>query len=109
MAELVTPFLRDVPLEAAVEQWRQSREAAGCPRRVPAVRVRVADALRRVTAEPVWAARSSPPFDSSAMDGIAVRAADTVGAGETTPLRLPADAFTTVDTGDPLPDRSEGH
>ncbi len=35
------------------------------------------------------------------MDGIAVRAAETVGAAETTPVLL--DDFAVVDTGDPLP------
>jgi putative molybdopterin biosynthesis protein len=39
------------------------------------------------------------------MDGIAVRAAVTVGASESTPLLLDADAFAVVDTGDPLEDR----
>ena len=63
--------------------------AAGLPARgSPAVCVPVADAVGRVTAEPVWARRSSPAFDAAAMDGIAVRAADTVGATETTPLLL---------------------
>ena len=38
------------------------------------------------------------------MDGIAVRAGDTVGASETTPVRLDAGGFVVVDTGDPLPD-----
>jgi len=57
-----------------------------------------------VTAEPIWASRSSPPFDAAAMDGIAVRAADTHGASETTPLRLGAERFAIVDTGDPIPD-----
>ena len=38
------------------------------------------------------------------MDGIALRAADTRGASETTPLLLAPDAFAVVDTGDPLPD-----
>jgi putative molybdopterin biosynthesis protein len=56
-----------------------------------------------VLAEPVWATRSSPPFDAAAMDGIAVRAADTLGASETSPLRLPAGAHQVVDTGDPMP------
>ena len=37
------------------------------------------------------------------MDGIAVRASDTVGASETTPVRLDAGAFEVVDTGDPIP------
>jgi putative molybdopterin biosynthesis protein len=52
----------------------------------------------------VWATRSSPPFDAAAMDGIAVRAADTVGAGDTTPVLLDPDAYALIDTGDPLPD-----
>jgi putative molybdopterin biosynthesis protein len=39
--------------------------------------------------------------DSAAMDGIAVRATETVGAAETTPVVL--DDFAVVDTGDPLP------
>ena len=68
-----------------------------------AVRVPVGEAVGRVTAEPVWARRSSPAFDSAGMDGIAVRAADTVGAAETTPVLLAAEAFEVVDTGDPLP------
>ncbi len=105
MADRATPFLRDVPLERAQLEWRRCREAAGCPARVQTETVKLELALGRVTAAPVWAARSSPPFDCAAMDGIAVRAADTVGASETTPLRLAQDAFAVVDTGDPLPDR----
>ena len=57
-----------------------------------------------MTAEAVWARRSSPDYDTAAMDGIAVRAAATVGASPTTPLQLDARDFVTVDTGDPLPD-----
>ena len=64
----------------------------------------VADALGRVTAEPVWATRSSPSSDLAAMDGIAVRAEETHGATPTTPLDLPPDQYVVVDTGDPIPD-----
>jgi putative molybdopterin biosynthesis protein len=96
-----SPFVSDVPAAAAHTAWREARAAAGCPARVQTVRVPVGEAVGRVTAEPVWALRSSPAFDSSGMDGIAVRAADTVGAAETTPVLL-AD-FEVVDTGDPLP------
>src|SRR6201992_1219310 len=105
MAEPTSPFLRDVPLAAAWSAWRRCRETAGCRDRVEAVSVTIDQALGRVTAEPIWAMRSSPPFDSAAMDGIAVRAADTVGAGESTPLLLGADYFAVVDTGDPLAER----
>jgi putative molybdopterin biosynthesis protein len=58
----------------------------------------------RVTAEPVWATRSSPSFDASAMDGIAVRTQQTVGASESTPVVLARDAYVVLDTGDPMPD-----
>jgi putative molybdopterin biosynthesis protein len=99
-----SPFLRDVPAARALDAWRRAREAAGCPRRLPTVTVSLDDAAGRVTAEPVWATRSSPPFDAAGMDGIAVRAADTVGASETTPVFLAADCYEVVDTGDPMPD-----
>ncbi len=98
-----SPFVSDVPAAQAHLAWREARAAAGCPVRVDVVRLPVGEAVGRVTAEPVWARRSSPAFDSSGMDGIAVRAADTVGAAETTPVWLDADAFEVVDTGDPLP------
>ena len=78
--------------------------AAACPSRVPAVTVALDEAVGRVTAEPIWASRSSPPFDAAAMDGIALRAVNSRGASETTPLLLAPDAFAVVDTGDPLPD-----
>ena len=99
-----SPFLRDVPAARALDAWRAAREAAGCPARLPAHRVPLADAVGRVTAEPVWASRSSPPFDAAGMDGIAVRAADTLGASETTPVHLKPGSYDVVDTGDPMPD-----
>jgi len=67
------------------------------------VRLPLSEAVGLVLAEPVWATRSSPPFDAAAMDGIALRAADTLGASETAPLRLGAEAYEVVDTGDPMP------
>jgi putative molybdopterin biosynthesis protein len=98
-----SPFVSDVPAAAATAAWARVRAATGCPARVDAETVPVAAALGRVTAGPVWALRSSPDYDAAAMDGIAVRAADTVGASESTPLVLPAGAFEVVDTGDPMP------
>jgi putative molybdopterin biosynthesis protein len=98
-----SPFVSDVPAAQALAAWEEARAAAGCPARVGMVRVPVGAAVGRVTAEPVWARRSSPAFDASAMDGIAVRAADTVGAAETTPVVLGSGEFEVVDTGDPLP------
>src|SRR5580698_4488250 len=98
-----SPFIRDVPAAQALQAWRAAREAAGCPERLPAIDVAIAEAAGLVTAAPVWATRSSPPFDAAGMDGIAVRAADTLGASETTPAYLAPGGYDVVDTGDPMP------
>ncbi|MDO9350173.1 MAG: molybdopterin-binding protein, partial [Deltaproteobacteria bacterium] len=66
--------------------------------------VSVIHSLGRVTAEPLFAKISSPPFHCAAMDGIAVRAESTYGATEDTPKRLVInkEAFF-VNTGNPIP------
>src|SRR5262249_42597943 len=99
-----TPFIRDVPGAEALVAWRAACEAAGCPARVQTHRAGLHEAVGRVTAEPVWGTRASPSFERSAMDGIAVRAADTIGASESTPVLIERDAYVVLDTGDPLPD-----
>ena len=61
------------------------------------------DAAGRVTAEAVFAKFSSPMFNASAMDGIAVISAHTAQASTTRPLLLKEDFdFIVVDTGDPI-------
>jgi molybdopterin molybdotransferase len=55
---------------------------------LPAEEVPLASALGRVLAEDVTSADAVPGFDNSAMDGFAVRAADTRGASTGTPARL---------------------
>ena len=99
-----SPFIKDGPAAQALDAWRAAREAAGCAERLPAITVPVAGAAGLVTAAPIWAVRSSPPFDAAGMDGIAVRSAGTHGASETTPVWLAADEYDVVDTGDPMPD-----
>jgi len=88
----------------ALELWYSACAGASCPDRVEQVRLPLSRAVGRVTAETVWALRSSPPFDASAMDGIAVRASDTAGASGCAPVLIPAGAYEVVDTGDPLPE-----
>jgi putative molybdopterin biosynthesis protein len=95
--------VHDVPAAEALAAWEEACAAAGCPARLDVERLPLGAAVGRVLAEPVWATRSSPPFDAAAMDGIAVRAADTLGATESSALRLPPDAYQVVDTGDPMP------
>lgn len=46
------------------------------------------DAVGRVTARPIFAAYSVPEVHLAAMDGIAMRSVDTVGASEQTPVTL---------------------
>ena len=65
--------------------------------------VHAASSLGRVTSQPVIAIRSVPHYHGAAMDGYAVRARDTFGASDTTPLRLTGQSALPVDTGDPLP------
>ena len=98
-------YLSNIPLDQAVERFHDALRQAGALSRSPAEEVPVEDAGGRVTAGPVWAQMSSPHYDSAAMDGIAVRAADTTGASETSPIRLTVgEQAVWVDTGDPVPD-----
>jgi molybdopterin molybdotransferase len=61
--------------------------------RLPAEEVPLRDALGRVLAEEIVAPEAVPGFDNSAMDGYAVRAADTAGAGaQPRALRIAAEA-----------------
>jgi molybdenum cofactor synthesis domain-containing protein len=64
-----------VPLDDA-----RSHVLAHVPGALPAEAVLIAEAVGRVAAEPVTAPEPVPPFDNSAMDGYAVRAADVAGA-----------------------------
>ncbi len=98
-----SPFIHDRPAAEALAAWRDACERSGCPARVPAETLPVADAVGRVVASPIWARRSSPSFDAAAMDGIAVKANATLGASPTTPRQLTQAQFDLIDTGDPLP------
>lgn len=95
-------FLHNVPLAEALARWKADSVSKRCPERVHAEKTPVEEASGRVAAEAVWARRSSPAYDGAAMDGIAVRAEDTVGASESTPILIEPDAYAHVDTGDPL-------
>ncbi len=57
--------------------------------RTPVVRLPLADCLGLAAAEPVSAPLPLPPFDNSAMDGYAVRAADVAAATTDAPVELP--------------------
>ncbi len=63
-----------------------------------------AEACGRVLSQAVYAKICSPHYNASAMDGVAIKAADTYGASENTPVVLTSKQYTVVDTGDPVPD-----
>src|SRR6187551_3002218 len=100
-------YLHDVALGEALASWHAALGTEGLLEPLTAETVPLSAALGRVTAEPVWARISSPHYHASAMDGYAVRAEDTRGALETSPLLLllGSQAFP-LDTGDPLPPNS---
>ena len=64
-------------------------------------RIPVMQSVGRVVAEPVYAKYSVPEVNISAMDGIAVRSRDTIGAGDQSPVTL--DHFARVNTGNIVP------
>jgi len=101
-------YLRSIPLEEAQAIWREAWKRLGLHDSLDSEVIEAERALGRVTAGPVFAARSSPHYHAAAMDGIAVRAADTAGASQTSPklLQVGLEAIY-VNTGDPLPEETD--
>lgn len=97
-------YLDDIPRDEAARRFHAALEAVGALAPSPAETVPLDRANGRVTAAPVWAKVSSPHYDAAAMDGVAVRARDTIGATETAPLQLKVgEQAVWLDTGDPVP------
>ena len=97
-------FLNDVPLDQALEGFFTALDEISALDPKPGLELPLSQAQGRITARPVWALESSPHYDAAAMDGAAVRAADTSGATETSPVNLTiGDQAVLVDTGDPMP------
>src|SRR2546425_4094915 len=97
-------YLSDIPLPEALRKFHDALQQAGVLTLSEAEAVPLDQAHGRITAGPVWAVRSSPHYDAAAMDGVAVRARQTIGATETSPLRLAVgEQAVWVDTGDPIP------
>lgn len=92
-------YLQTIPVEEAREKYLS---AVSQIVDVKYETIDVTQSLDRVTAKAVFARYSSPLFNASAMDGIAVNAADTSEATETNPVILKEDQYVVVDTGDPI-------
>lgn len=62
------------------------------------------NSLGRITGEAIFAKISSPCYQAAAMDGVVVRAKDTYGASESSPVTLKVDQnFHFINTGNPIP------
>jgi putative molybdopterin biosynthesis protein len=93
-------YLSNLPLDEALTKYFSALNNVLVPR---FEQLDVTQSLGRVTKSPVYARLCSPLFNAAAMDGIAVRAAGTVGARENNPLTLTRGKdFVVVDTGDPV-------
>jgi len=98
-------FVENTPLAVAQNRWHDALAAHGLLNPLPAEEIPVDEALGRITATPVYAPNSSPFYNGAAMDGIAVRFADTIGASEANPVRLmPVSQYIYVNTGNVLPE-----
>ena len=93
-------YLTTIPVEEAGNLYMEALGDSVQPR---AEKIRVIDALGRITSEAIYARYSSPLYNSAAMDGIAVISLKTAGASEASPVTLKAETdYMVVDTGDPV-------
>ena len=92
--------------------------AAACAEPLPAERVPLTEATGRIAAEDLRSAVDLPPFDRSAMDGYAVRAADTspphplvvageLAAGDVASAALEPGSAIAITTGAALPEGAD--
>ena len=95
-------YLTNVPLNQAKEEYLRLLIKNGL--QPEEENVPVQEACGRITSRAVYAHICAPHYHASAMDGIALKASKTFGAGETTPVHLAKEDYITVDTGDPLPE-----
>ncbi|MBQ9662045.1 MAG: molybdopterin biosynthesis protein [Oscillospiraceae bacterium] len=95
-------YLTNVPLDQAKKDYMELLRRHGfasCSECIP-----VRESYGRITCRAVYARINAPHYAASAMDGIALRARDSFGATETTPVTLETDRYVVVDTGDPVPE-----
>jgi putative molybdopterin biosynthesis protein len=97
-------YISNKPLAEARKLWNNALTTHGFFARQTKEAIRVDDSLGRITAEPVFARRSSPSYNAAAMDGIAVHFLHLSGASEAKPVRLKNDRFVPVNTGNAIPD-----
>lgn len=108
------PYLKDIPRSTAQDRLKSALARANLWGVLGIDRIPLDESsLGRVTAQAIWAKRSSPHFHSAAMDGFALGATDTRGASPAGPITLAVHPPETrraqyVDTGDPMPPWADG-
>ena len=95
-------YLTNVPLDRAKKEYLWKLQDNGFRTQLETVPVQ--ESFGRITSRAVYARINAPHYAASAMDGVALRAMDSFGATETTPITLGEDKFIAVDTGDPIPE-----
>ena len=95
-------YLTNIPLNEAQQTYLDALKSRGLTHRVETILT--VNGLNRISSEAIYARISAPHYNACAMDGIALQARITFGANETAPVKLNADDFVWVNTGDPLPD-----
>jgi len=95
-------YLNNIELDEALKQYMEIVRTSCI--KPDTEEVPVGASSGRITSRAVIARISSPHYNACAMDGIALFAARTFGATDTTPVTLSeGEDFIRVDTGDPLP------
>ena len=93
---MVNRYLNLISLEQALSILKTSFQAPTRTEKIP-----ITQAVGRVVATPAYAKYSVPEVNISAMDGIAVRSRDTLGASDAKPVTLTE--FARVNTGNIIP------
>ncbi|CEH34963.1 molybdopterin biosynthesis protein [Romboutsia lituseburensis] len=94
-------YLMNIPLEDGLDQYLNEIKDL---KKLEGEFIDVNDCLNKVTCEPVYSNLSSPFYNCSAMDGIAVKAKSTFMANEQNIITLKENIdYIEVDTGDPIP------
>ncbi|TFH35073.1 MAG: molybdopterin biosynthesis protein, partial [Anaerolineales bacterium] len=102
--ESTSVYLNDIPRELAWERFTLALSTVGLAQTLGKQIVDLDHALGRVTADPIWARRSSPHYHAAAMDGYALRSNETIGVSDRKPKVLNLETQCEyVDTGDALP------
>ncbi len=96
-------YIKNQPLSAAKKIWKKALSDCGFFSSWRTEVINVDQSAGKLTAKPVFAHHSSPTYNASAMDGIAVHFLDLTSASEANPVILAPLKFKRVNTGNAIP------